>query len=190
MSQSHSLKVMKKVILSVMASLFTLGVNAGNVMEPEYNGQVAIVNADSTTTLLATEESEIKAKSNHLGYVPVAGMFLGKGLSYVVVKGKEASTKVTSKDVTLIVRVKNHDDNPVSTVGIVKYESKKKERRWLMSESGLLSGTSVKTIVGNVKFEAKKYGESSYLITVKGLESGEYGVYVSAVESASTFSVK
>ena len=99
-------------------------------------------------------------------------------------------TAPNAKDVTLIVRVKNHDDNPVSTVGIVKYESKKKERRWLMSESGLLSGTSVKTIVGNVKFEAKKYGESSYLITVKGLEPGEYGVYVSAVESASTFSVK
>lgn len=181
---------MKKVILSMMVSLFVLGTNAGNVIEPEYNGQVAIVNADSTTMLLATEESEIKAKSNHLGYVPVAGMFLGKGLSYVVVKGKEASTKVASQDVTLIVRVKNHDDNPVSTVGIVKYESKKKERRWLMSESGLLSGTSVKTIVGNVKFEAKKYGESSYLITVKGLEPGEYGVYVSAVESASTFSVQ
>lgn len=181
---------MKKVILSMMVSLFALGANAGNVVEPEYNGQVAIVNADSTTTLLATEESEIKAKSNHLGYVPVAGMFLGKGLSYVVVKGKEASTKVASKDVTLIVRVKNHDDNPVSTVGVVKYESKKKERRWLMSESGLLSGTSVKTIVGNVKFEAKKYGKSSYLITVKGLEAGEYGVYVSAVESASTFSVQ
>lgn len=32
---------MKKIIFSMLVSLFTLGANAGNVVEPEYNGQVA-----------------------------------------------------------------------------------------------------------------------------------------------------
>lgn len=181
---------MKKIIFSMLVSLFTLGANAGNVVEPEYNGQVAIVNADSTTMLLPIEKAETKAKSNNLAFVPVAGMFLTKGLCYTILKGKEAATKVATKDVTLIVRMKNHDDNPDTSIGIVKYEVKKKVRRFLMAESGLFSGTSVKSAVGNVKFDAKKYGKSSFLLTIKGLEPGEYGVYAGDADQASTFSVK
>lgn len=181
---------MKKIIFSMLVSLFTLGANAGNVVEPEYNGQVAIVNADSTTTLMPTEDADVKAKSNNLAFVPVAGMFLAKGQSYLAVKGREGLTKLPTRDVTFIVRVDNHNDNPNHLLGIIKFETKKKERRWMMAESALFGGTNVKTYIGDIKFQAKKYGESSFLLTVKGLEPGEYAVITKEINHPSTFSVK
>lgn len=55
---------MKHLILtSALFLTATLGF-AQNITEPEYKGQVAVINADSTTTLLQKETGEHKAKSS------------------------------------------------------------------------------------------------------------------------------
>lgn len=41
--------------------------------EPEFIGQVVVVNADSTTTLLQKEATKVKTGSTKFGYIPIPG---------------------------------------------------------------------------------------------------------------------
>ena len=67
---------MKHLILtSALFLTATLGF-AQNITEPEYKGQVAVINADSTTTLLQKETGEHKAKSSAFALVPIPGASL------------------------------------------------------------------------------------------------------------------
>lgn len=60
---------MKHLILtSALFLTATLGF-AQNITEPEYKGQVAVINTDSTTTLLQKETGEHKAKSSAFALV-------------------------------------------------------------------------------------------------------------------------
>ncbi len=67
---------MKHLILtSALFLTATLGF-AQNITEPEYKGQVAVINTDSTTTLLQKETGEHKAKSSAFALVPIPGASL------------------------------------------------------------------------------------------------------------------
>lgn len=181
---------MKRLLFSLVASAVALGsAHAQKMTEPEYVGQVNYVGTDSTVTLLEVENTEMKTKSNGLGFVPVAGMFLSKGQSYLVIKGAKSKTKLSGDNVTLIARVKENDEDPKSKIGIIKFEPKKKERRYLMAEAGLLSMKN-KTAYSDFKFDAKKFGKASYLIKVEKLEPGEYGIITNDFGRLSTFTVE
>lgn len=52
---------------------------------------------------------------------------------------------------------------------------KSNRRQAQISEVGTFTGSSVNSL-SNIDFNAKKYGESSYLIVIDGLDSGEYGM--------------
>ena len=60
-------------------------------------------------------------------------------------------------------------------ISFFKFEVKKKKRQAQIAEVGTFSGSSVNSL-SNIDFYAKKYGESSYLIEIDGLQSGEYGI--------------
>ena len=85
---------MKHLILtSALFLTATLGF-AQNITEPEYKGQVAVINADSTTTLLQKETGEHKAKSSAFALVPIPGAsLLDRTKAYLTVKGAEALTR-------------------------------------------------------------------------------------------------
>ena len=90
---------MKHLILtSALFLTATLGF-AQNITEPEYKGQVAVINADSTTTLLQKETGEHKAKSSAFALVPIPGAsLLDRTKAYLTVKGAESPNKISSKD--------------------------------------------------------------------------------------------
>jgi len=181
---------MKHLILASALFLAATFGYAQNFSEPEYNGQVALVNADSTTTILQKEAGGHKAKSSAFGMIPIPGSsLLDKTKSYISVKGAESPNKIASKKFSLIIRVKDNNEEPKNAFGIFKFETKKKERRFQMMELGFGS-TSVNTNFTTVDYDVKKFGTSSYLVTLSNLEAGEYGVVSNGFESISTFSVK
>lgn len=161
------------------------------VPEPEYKGQVAVINADSTTTLLQKETGEHKAKSSAFALVPIPGAsLLDRTKAYLTVKGAESPNKISSKKFSLIIRVKDNSEEPKNAFGIFKFETKKKkERRFKMADIGFGSASAT-TNFTTVDYEAKKYGSSSYLVTLHDLPAGEYGVVANGFDSIATFSVK
>lgn len=181
---------MKHLILtSALFLTATLGF-AQNITEPEYKGQVAVINADSTTTLLQKETGEHKAKSSAFALVPIPGAsILDRTKAYLTVKGAESPNKISSKKFSLIIRVKDNSEEPKNAFGIFKFETKKKERRFKMADIGFGSASAT-TNFTTVDYEAKKYGSSSYLVTLHDLPAGEYGVVANGFDSIATFSVK
>ena len=160
------------------------------VPEPEYKGQVAVINADSTTTLLQKETGEHKAKSSAFALVPIPGAsLLDRTKAYLTVKGAESPNKISSKKFSLIIRVKDNSEEPKNAFGIFKFETKKKERRFKMADIGFASASAT-TNFTTVDYEAKKFGSSSYLVTLNDLPAGEYGVVANGFDSIATFSVK
>ena len=160
---------MKHLILtSALFLTATLGF-AQNITEPEYKGQVAVINTDSTTTLLQKETGEHKAKSSAFALVPIPGAsLLDRTKAYLTVKGAESPNKISSKKFSLIIRVKDNSEEPKNAFGIA----------------------SATTNFTTVDYEAKKYGSSSYLVTLHDLPAGEYGVVANGFDSIATFSVK
>ena len=66
---------MKKIILTtavMMAMTVSCFAQSKNI-EPEYIGQVVILNADSTTVLLQKEAASMKTKSSNWGLLPIPG---------------------------------------------------------------------------------------------------------------------
>lgn len=181
---------MKHLILTSALFLAATFGYAQNISEPEYKGQVALVNADSTTTLLQKEVGEHKAKSSAFGMIPIPGSsLLDKTKAYLSVKGNESPNKISSKKFSLIIRVKDNSEEPKNAFGIFKFETKKKERRYQMLSYGFGS-SSTNTNFTTVDYEVKKFGTSSYLVTLSNLETGEYGVVAGDFSSIATFSVK
>lgn len=181
---------MKSITLTAIMILASTFGYAQKISEPEYIGQVAIVNADSTTTLLQKEAAEQKAKSSGLAYIPIAGAaLLDKAKVYLAVKGASSPTKSSAKSLTLVIRAKDNNEEPKAAFGIFKFDAKKKERRYALASSALLS-TKATTTFTTVPYKAKKYGTSSYWVVMENLEPGEYGVVTGDLGSIATFSVK
>lgn len=183
---------MKTTLLSIAVFCCMASAQAQKVTvpEPEYKGQVAVINADSTTTLLQKETGEHKAKSSAFALVPIPGAsLLDRTKAYLTVKGAESPNKISSKKFSLIIRVKDNSEEPKNAFGIFKFETKKKERRFKMADIGFGSATAT-TNFTTVDYEAKKFGTSSYLVTLNDLPAGEYGVVANGFDSIATFSVK
>lgn len=181
---------MKHLILTTTLFLATTFGYAQNISEPEYKGQVAIVNADSTTTLLQKEVGEHKAKSSAFGMIPIPGSsLLDKTKAYLSVKGAESPNKISTKQFSLIIRVKDNSEEPKNAFGIFKFETKKKERRFQLLDFGF-GKASTNTNFTTVDYDVKKFGTSSYLVTLSNLEAGEYGVVAGDFSSIATFSIK
>ena len=183
---------MKTTLLSIAVFCCMASAQAQKVTvpEPEYKGQVAVINADSTTTLLQKETGEHKAKSSAFALVPIPGAsLLDRTKAYLTVKGAESPNKISSKKFSLIIRVKDNSEEPKNAFGIFKFETKKKERRFKMADIGFGSAMAT-TNFTTVDYEVKKYGSSSYLVTLHDLPAGEYGVVANGFDSIATFSVK
>lgn len=182
---------MKKIIFTAFFCFATLVGYAQNVQEPEYNGQVALVNADSTITLLKKEIGSFKAKSSSFGLIPVPGAaLLDKTKSFLTIKGNTSPNVISSKTFSFVIRVKDNNEEPKNSFGIFKFEKKKKERRYQVLEAGVTSGVSENFHFNNVDYTVHKFGGSSYYITVENLEPGEYGIVTSGLDNIATFCVK
>lgn len=182
----------KKFFLFCIIALFCcIYTNAQKVVEPDYIGQVAVMNSDSTLTVLPKEAAEQKASSSKWGMIPIPGSGLfDKVSAYVAVKGSSSPTKFPSDKTILVIRGKDNNEEPKNAFGIFKFEKKKKERRYSLVEAGALSGSKTTASFNTVQFNAKKYGETSYIVELTNLEAGEYGIVTTGVSEITTFSVQ
>ena len=183
---------MKNIILTtavMMAMTISCFAQSKNI-EPEYIGQVVILNADSTTTLLQKEAASMKTNSSKWGMIPIPGSgLLDKSKTKLTIKRKEAPVSVPAGKVTLVVKAASNEQEPNKVFGIMKFEVEKKARTFLMGEFSLVGGTDMTMNYSNVPYLAKKYGGNCYIITIENAEPGEYAVNTD-FSQLSTFSVK
>lgn len=164
---------MKKTLLFVMLVMAFICVKAQvSVTEPEFAEQVLVLKSDSEGILLPRESGSIKAKA-------AASLYLtgiGKVKSRITLSGNASDVKIAKSSITrFIVKGADNKTDPKSFVSFFKFEVKKNKRQAQIAEVGTFSGSSVNSL-SNIDFQAKKYGESSYLIVIDNLESGEYGI--------------
>lgn len=164
---------MKKVLLMMMLVVASICVNAQvSVTEPEFAEQVLVLESDSEGILLPRESGAIKAKA-------AASLYLtgiGKVKSRITLDGNASEVKISKSNVTrFIVRGADNKTDPKSFISFFKFEVKKNKRQAQIAEVGTFSGSSVNSL-SHIDYNAKKYGESSYLIVIDNLESGEYGI--------------
>lgn len=182
---------MKNLMMAVVMLITCTTSMAQGIQEPEYIGQVALVQSDSSQVVLVKEEAEMKTKTSGFGYIPIPGSsLLDKGKTFLRVKGDTSPNKIAKGEVQLIVRVKDNNEDLKNSIGVFQFETKKKERRFTLAKVGLLSGMKATTSFNTVPYEAKKIGASSYMVTIVNLQPGEYGVTTADFIHISTFSVQ
>ena len=169
-------KVEKIVFESGREQLFEAVVSANtnglDVEEPEFVGGVLHINEDNELMPLEKQKSSRKVSATAGKYI---GGF-GKESARLVFPGKTSSVRLSAeKPLQFLVKVENNNYDPSEAISILKMKRKGKNR---FIETGKVN------MIGQIKssdldladFEAEKYGESSFLITVAGLEPGEYGI--------------
>ena len=79
-----------------------------------------------------------------------------------------------------IVRAMDNNSDPLSIISIYKFKVKRNKRTVVIAEDN--SGTVMKSRTNSkdlMRFNGKKHGTSSYIIELKNLKPGEYGIIVS-----------
>ncbi len=166
---------MKKIVL-ILLSFWCLQTKAQvSIDEPEFIGQVMVLQTDSTGILLGKESGQIKTKAGASLYLTG----IGSVKSRITLEGAKAAVRLKEAyPIRLVIRCVDNMTDPVSIISITPFEIKKDQRRAEISKANTFGGSSSNTME-RVDFNAKKYGESSYLIVLENLEAGEYGIMVS-----------
>ena len=167
---------MKKVFLSLMVGMcFSLYAEAQvKVAEPEFAEETMLLTSDTESIVLKRENGSIKTKAG-------AGVYLvgvGKIKSRLTLSGIKSVNEVkVPANARLVIKGKDNATDPNSYISVFKFELTKNERRFQLAEAGTFTGTE-RNNTAAVDFQAKKYGESSYLIQLSDLEPGEYGILI------------
>lgn len=159
-------------LILIAISIYTTTLTAQE-REPDFVGEAYLLKNDSSTVSLdkdiADYTSGVSWSSNSW-----------KALSLEIIEG-EAQTRFTlGEPLQIVVRAVDNNSDPLTIISIYKFKAKKKKRTVVLSEDN--SGTLMKSRTNSkdmVRFNGKKYGESSYLIELKNLKPGEYGIIVS-----------
>jgi hypothetical protein len=165
---------MRRILLLAAISFCGIGVYAQDLEEPEFIGECLMLKPDHSTVLLEKHATQTRSAMN-------AGMVItgfGSIKSKLQIDGCCSSTKVNSgDDVQFIVRAVDNNTDPMAIIKIFEFDSNKKFRRAEMASVNTF-GTTKTNKLHYLAFTGKKYGESSYLITLKDKPPGEYGITV------------
>lgn len=183
---------MKKLMVSIVSVMVAMTITAQSKnFEPEYIGQVVVINADSTTTLLQKEQTTLKTKSSKFGMIPIPGSsLLDKAKANLTVKGTESMTVLPKGRITFVIKAENNNKDPKDVFGIFQFEVKKKNREYLLAEVGTLSGANSTMSFNNVPSVVKKCGDNCYMVVIENAEPGQYAVTTTDISHISTFGVK
>ena len=103
---------------------------------------------------------------------------IGSVKSKLQIDGCCSDTKLKASDnLQFIVRSVDNNTDPMAIVKIFRFDSSKKYRRAEVSSQNNW-GTVKTNKLQYLNFTAKKYGTSSYLITLKDKPAGEYGITI------------
>ena len=137
------------------------------ITEPEFSGTAVFVNDTIGSGVLLEHQTAIMKKITYLTNQLI-----------LEVKTCCSTVSVDSLNSQFIVRVPDNSINPYDVISIVKMKIENSNRTW--------NGSKYE----DVKFKAKKYGTSSYLITVPRFPLGQYGICFKNSYVVNLFGVK
>ncbi|SIQ93692.1 hypothetical protein SAMN05880574_13614 [Chryseobacterium sp. RU37D] len=133
-----------------------------------------VLKSDNTTQLLEKHTTQIRSANDVTRVITGIGSVKSK----LQIDGCCSATKLKPSDnIQFIVRAVDNNTDPMAIVKIFKFDSSRKYRRAEL-ESTNTWGTTKTNKLAYLNFTAKKYGTSSYLITLKDKPAGEYGITV------------
>lgn len=141
--------------------------------EPDFIGEAYLLNDQGERTPL---DKEVAAYTKGISWKANSW----NALSLEVAGGKAQTRVAQGHPVKLVVRAMDNNSDPLSIIKIYRLRAKKKKRVTVLSEDN--SGTLMKSRTHTenlLSFVGQKYGSSSYLLTINGIEKGEYGIVVS-----------
>lgn len=167
---------MKKYLLTICPIFISITVFSQNikVVEPEFAGVIIHVNDSIGSGIrLEQQSSYVKAKTSGAAYVPGASIF-AKTKTKRYVKNCCSNILIPKNDkVNFIVKLKDNSYDPTTVIKLFKLVSDKETRSIELGSVSMAQGSKSNDI-NYITFNAKKYGVSSYLITIDKLDEGEY----------------
>jgi hypothetical protein len=157
-----------KIFTIVFAMIMSVGFTNAQVQELDFVGQTAILNQDSSLTLLDKQLTTTRTAAS-ASFILTG---IGKIMTQMQIEGCCSSVS-TNTNVQLIIKSIDNQNDPLAVLKIFKFKVKPKVRRAELSSFGL---TSKENNLDYVPFKAVKYGMSSYLVSLQNLTPGEYGV--------------
>lgn len=140
--------------------------------EPDFIGEAYLLNEQGTCKQL---DKEVAAYTQGMSWKANSWSALS-----LEIAGGKAQTRIAQKRViNLIVKAADNNSDPLSIITIYRFRAKKKKRITVLSEDN--SGTLMKSRThtkNQLSFVGKKYGNSSYLLTINNIVPGEYGIKV------------
>ena len=143
------------------------------ISEPDFLGECFYLNNNETVSI-----DKEYCKLKRAKFFSWSRIGIGTAPKKIEIKKKNAHTRIPAGDITLIVRAADNKKDPFTIVKVLKLKEEKKKRSTPITETDILGGLSSETDQEFVKYTAKKFGKSSYMVTFKNLEPGEYGVVV------------
>ena len=156
--------------------------------EPEFIGQTLAVLPDDTTEQLVQESLTPRHRS------PTGQKLFGIGRDHIeemTLNGTQARNRFRKDDgIAFIVRVPDNGIDPMSVISVFRFKVKKKKRVAEYASVGTF-GDRQRNTLERQPFTSRRFGVSSYLIVLRDVEPGEYGITVDALGSlnVSTFGV-
>lgn len=165
--------IMKRIIIFAFFCLFYSTVNA-QIKEPEFWGEVFSL-YNGNTSILEKKRAIVETKAGASLYL----FGIGKIKSRFIVSDAYSNIRLPKQDEhKFIVKVADNNIDPFSIISFFKFSShNEKERRAEISSIGTFTGTSNNNF-DYIDFDAEKFGQSSYLLTVPNLDYAEYGIIV------------
>jgi hypothetical protein len=158
--------------LLIIISLFLAGANLFcqvNINEPEFAGEVFWLKNDGSFIELNKSISQLKHNAFTGLLIPLKG--------YLQIDSCCSAVRVPSDTmIRLVVKSIDNKTDPMSIIGLFKFDTKRKQRRAEVSSMGFFGSTENNK--NYIQYDAVKYGESSYLLTIRMPKKGEYGIVV------------
>ena len=149
--------------------------------EPEFIGEIVTVRPDGTVAKLEKQSVQMRTRANASAVI----FGIGKAKTKLIIEGPKAGVRLTAgQPASFIVRAVDNATDPMSIINVFRFEAKKdKRRKGAKNEYEMASVSSFGSVKSNklerLSFTGRKFGESSYLITLDETPAGEYGITIS-----------
>lgn len=165
--------VMKRNVLILILLFFSIAqaycqkFKNVRIPEPEFSETAVFVNDSVGNGILLEHQTAVNSKIKYM-------------TTQLILEFKMccSTISVDSLNSQFIVRVSDNSINPYDLISIVKMKIVNSKRIWNTSKSE------------KIEFTAKKYGNSSYLVSVPRFPLGQYGICFKNSNSVNLFGVK
>lgn len=166
---------MKKLFSVIVLLMFLCPfLNAQKVTEPEFVGECVAVNPDSSTIALEKSTIKLQTKSGTSVYLTGIGSVKTK------IKVEWAHSPVVLKsndDFKIIVKAVDNNTDPIAIISVFKFDVSSNSRKAELASVSTFGG-STENKLKRLSYTAKKFGTSSYILTLTQKPIGEYGIII------------